>query len=142
MHDYEKSFDRVRGVLLGGAVGDALGWPIEFLSLNQIRERFGAAGLTDFTPRDRGTPQQITDDTQMTLFTAEGLLRCPPGADPIPVLLRAYLRWLNTQDGDGPNPRPDGWLASLPFLYAARSPGNACMTGLRRQQREYQPPRP
>ncbi|RDI66779.1 ADP-ribosylglycohydrolase family protein [Nocardia pseudobrasiliensis] len=143
MHDYEKSFDRVRGVLLGGAVGDALGWPIEFLSLNQIRERFGAAGMTDFAPgRDPSAPQQITDDTQMTLFTAEALLRCPPGADPVPVLLRAYLRWLTTQSEHGPGTRPDGWLASLPFLYAARSPGNACISGLRQQQREFRPPHP
>jgi ADP-ribosylglycohydrolase len=28
-----------RGCLVGGAIGDALGWPIEFLDLNEILER-------------------------------------------------------------------------------------------------------
>ncbi|WP_218027077.1 ADP-ribosylglycohydrolase family protein [Nocardia vaccinii] len=144
MQEYTKLVDRVRGSLLGGAVGDALGWPIEFYELDAIREFHGPEGVTGFLPigRDPDAPQQITDDTQMTLFTAEGLLRLPPGADPAPVLARAYLRWLRTQRQEGPGLAPDGWLASQPFLYARRSPGNACMSGLDRQEREYCEPRP
>lgn len=143
MHDYEKLVDKVRGTMLGGAVGDALGWPIEFLRLGQIRERHGDRGVTGFLPGPvPGAPQQITDDTQMTLFTAEGLLRCPPGADPVPVLRRAYLRWLATQRESEPGPRPDGWLAGLRFLYAVRAPGNACMNGLVRQSQRYLEPLP
>jgi len=34
--------DRARSCLIGGAVGDALGAPIEFLSLVEIRSCFGA----------------------------------------------------------------------------------------------------
>ncbi len=144
VQEYTKLVDRVRGSLLGGAVGDALGWPIEFYELDAIREFHGPQGVTGFVPigHDPGAPQQITDDTQMTLFTAEGLLRLPPGADPAPVLARAYLRWLRTQREDGPVLAPDGWLASRAFLYARRSPGNACVSGLDRQDREYCEPRP
>ncbi|MBF6330683.1 ADP-ribosylglycohydrolase family protein [Nocardia transvalensis] len=127
--------------MVGGAVGDALGWPIEFLQLAQIRERYGEAGVTGFLPgRIPDAPQEITDDTQMTLFTAEGLLRCAPGADPAPVLRRAYLRWLTTQVEAKPAPVPDGWLAGRPFLYAMRSPGHACTSGLRQQAEEYLAP--
>ncbi|WP_280387480.1 ADP-ribosylglycohydrolase family protein [Nocardia wallacei] len=141
MVDYETVFDRVRGSLLGGAIGDALGWPIEFVQLPKIRERYGADGVTGFLPQsDPSAPQQITDDTQMTLFTAEGLLRTAPGADPVPALHRAYLRWLYTQEHEGPE--PDGWLIGLPFLHAVRAPGNACMSGLRRQAREFLAPSP
>ena len=67
---------RWRGCLLGGAVGDALGAPVEFMSLAEIHERFGPAGIVDYTTAfDR--PGSITDDTQMTLFTAEGLAARP-----------------------------------------------------------------
>lgn len=136
-------FDRVRGSLLGGAIGDALGWPIEFLGLDQIRERYGAEGVTGFLPqRDETAPQRITDDTQMTLFTAEGLLRSMPGSDPLWSVRRAYLRWLSTQRTEPPVPEPDGWLASQRFLYAARAPGTTCMSGLGQQAREYVGPNP
>ncbi|MGW0177830.1 ADP-ribosylglycohydrolase family protein [Nocardia sp. NPDC003345] len=143
MDEYRVLVDRIRGTLVGGAIGDALGWPIEFRSLTDIRNGYGDTGITGFLPGpDPAAPQQVTDDTQMTLFTAEGLLRCPPGNDPVPVLRRAYLRWLDTQQRPLPPERPDGWLAGLPFLYAVRAPGNACMSGLRRQADAYRAPRP
>ncbi|WP_280417394.1 ADP-ribosylglycohydrolase family protein [Nocardia carnea] len=142
VHDYEMLVDKVRGTMVGGAIGDALGWPIEFLSRTEILRRYGEPGVTGFLPGpEPGAPAAITDDTQMTLFTAEGLLRCPPGSDAVPALHRAYLRWLDTQQSAGPAPEPDGWLAAQPFLYAVRAPGNACMTGLRRQSAGLLPPR-
>ncbi|MFI6172647.1 ADP-ribosylglycohydrolase family protein [Nocardia sp. NPDC051052] len=143
MVDYATTFDRVRGSLVGGAIGDALGWPIEFLKWGQIQGRYGEQGVTGFLPQhNAGAPQEITDDTQMTLFTAEGLLRAAAGADPVPAMRRAYLRWLQTQREEGPAAHTDGWLASLPFLYASRAPGNACMSGLARQSRGYVAPEP
>lgn len=63
-----------RGCLLGGAVGDALGWPVEFLKLNEIRKKYGDEGITNLIA-GKNSKAEITDDTQMTLFTAEGLLR-------------------------------------------------------------------
>src|SRR3954463_2560544 len=88
--------DAIAGCLLGGAVGDALGAVVEFDSVDEIRRRFGTDGLTAFPP-DGG---HITDDTQMTLFTAEGLIRArrrfearrfDHAADE---LWSAYRRWL------------------------------------------------
>ncbi|WP_063830643.1 ADP-ribosylglycohydrolase family protein [Kitasatospora phosalacinea] len=115
---------RVRGSLLGGALGDALGWPVEFQRLERIRARYGPDGLTDLADADRGG--QVTDDTQMTLFTAEGLLRGGRPED----LHAAYRRWFLTQRLPGPGRDPDGWLAAQEFLYASRAPGNACTTGV------------
>ncbi|MFD8482618.1 ADP-ribosylglycohydrolase family protein [Kitasatospora sp. NPDC059673] len=115
--------ERVRGSLVGGALGDALGWPIEFLRWENIQRQFGEAGLTDLANGDRDG--HFTDDTQMTLFTAEGLLRGGRRRD----LHAAYRRWLETQRQNRPI-LPDGWLASQPLLYASRAPGNACMSGV------------
>lgn len=74
---------RYRGCLLGGAVGDALGAPVEFMRDAEIRSRFGDGGIRDYVPA-YGRLGAITDDTQMTLFTADGMLRarvraCAPG---------------------------------------------------------------
>ena len=130
--------ERIRGCLIGGAVGDALGAPVEFHSLAQIEAGLNTpAGGVRAYAEAFGRLGAITDDTQMTLFTAEGLLRAqnrqiryglgaPEGA-----VFRAYLRWLGTQLNSGPPTRPDGWLAGLPGLYERRAPGNTCMSALR-----------
>jgi ADP-ribosylglycohydrolase len=133
--------DRVRGCLLGGAVGDALGWPVEFLSWPQIQHRYGGAGITapSLTPAGYA---EITDDTQMTLFTMEGLIDAGPGAEPdavVTAVYRAHLRWYATQVGAGSpgSPAPAGpagplgrRLAEQGWLHSRRAPGNACLSGL------------
>jgi ADP-ribosylglycohydrolase len=76
--------DAFLGCLLGGAVGDALGAPIEFLSLGEIRRRFGPLGVTGFAAGE-WPARSITDDTQMTLFTAEAMIRAlhPSRSEPL-----------------------------------------------------------
>lgn len=134
---------RVRGCLLGGAIGDALGSPVEFLSLAGIRRAHGERGVRGLTADEDGVAGRVTDDTQMTLFTAEGLIRAHSramargiGGAETAVVRHAYLRWLDTQNHPAP-PAPEGddivrtgWLRQQPWLYARRAPGNACLTGL------------
>lgn len=129
------SVDEIVGCLLGGAVGDALGAPIEFLDLNAIRGRFGPQGLDEYTPA-YGRLGAVTDDTQMTLFTAEGLIRAHNRwldrglASPPAVVYRAYLRWLDTQ-GEGETGRQwRGWLVDVPAIRNRRGPGNTCLSAL------------
>ena len=69
-----KTLEYFEGCLLGGAVGDALGAPVEFMTLEEILGRFGPAGIGEFA-QAYGKVGAITDDTQMTLFTAEGLIQ-------------------------------------------------------------------
>ncbi|MFJ7491314.1 ADP-ribosylglycohydrolase family protein [Streptomyces sp. NPDC097727] len=134
---------RVRGCLLGGAIGDALGNPVEFLSLAGIRRAHGEHGVQGLLPDEEGVVGRVTDDTQMTLFTAEGLIRAHSramskgiGGAEIGIVRNAYLRWLDTQNhptppvGGADNPVRTGWLRQQPWLYARRAPGNACLTGL------------
>ncbi|MGW7008404.1 ADP-ribosylglycohydrolase family protein [Streptomyces sp. NPDC054933] len=127
---------RVRGCLLGGAIGDALGAGIEFDSLEKIRSQHGEAGVTDYVPAF-GRRGAITDDTQMSLFTVEGLIRAHVRRDagtwhPPTDVHRAYLRWAATQADWGPDERDTdaGWLAREEWLYSRRAPGRACLTGL------------
>jgi ADP-ribosylglycohydrolase len=127
---------RVRGCLLGGAIGDALGAGIEFQSLAEIRTAYGPQGVVDYVPA-YGRRGAVTDDTQMTLFTVEGLIRAQVRKDtgawhPPTDVHRAYLRWAATQNDWGPDERkPDvGWLAREEWLYSRRAPGNACLSGL------------
>lgn len=131
--------DRIRGCIFGGAVGDALGAPVEFDSIGRIRKRFGPAGITDFHPAF-GRLGAITDDTQMSLFTAEGLIRayvrgCVKGiSHPPGVVDHAYARWLATQGEVSPRWSADdfdGWLNTHPELFARRAPGNTCLSALR-----------
>ncbi|MEU6552031.1 ADP-ribosylglycohydrolase family protein [Streptomyces sp. NPDC046915] len=131
---------RVRGCLLGGALGDALGYPVEFSSLNAIRAAHGPRGVTGLLPDTDGVTGRISDDTQMTLFTVEGIRQAVErerlkgiGGGWTHLLRRAYARWLETQLEPGPGGPYDGsrgGLVTEPWLYARRAPGNACLSGL------------
>ena len=59
--------------MVGGAVGDALGYPVEFDSWTRICRRYGRQGITRYQ-LDRTGLALISDDTQMALFTAAGVL--------------------------------------------------------------------
>lgn len=137
----DRSCDRFVACLLGGAVGDALGAPVEFLTRTEILHRHGAGGIRDFAPAYGGVGR-VTDDTQMTLFTAEGLLHGHAGAvdDGERAFARAtsdaYLRWLHTQ-----RERLPAWvdrailhhgrLVQEPALHHRRAPGTTCLDALR-----------
>jgi len=136
---------RYRGCLLGGAVGDALGAPVEFMSRQEILGAFGPDGITEFAPAYGGIGT-ITDDTQMTLFTASGLIggwvrgvTRGMGRLEGPVA-GAYLRWLQTQEVEPtcdmtPGPGGPGWLFAQKALHSRRAPGNTCLSALRDMER-------
>ena len=68
--------NKIRGSLIGGAIGDALGFPVEFIySYEKIQKRYGENGITRLDTAQWWTKSNvgkavISDDTQMTLFTA------------------------------------------------------------------------
>ena len=132
--------ERFTGCLLGGAVGDALGAPVEFMNLPEIREQFGSQGIRDFSPA-YGRLGAITDDTQMTLFTAEGMIRAfvqgkvGGNLSTETITAYAYHRWLMSQGesslfADFTVSRP-GWLYWFKPIHSRRAPGNTCLSGLR-----------
>ncbi len=126
--------DRFTGCLIGGAVGDALGYPVEFLPASAIFHQYGKGGIRQYAPR-HGTAE-ISDDTQMTLFTAAGLLRgaaCGAERDGYEkYIAAAYRDWYKTQTQHYPLPAGSGcsWLVNVPALFSRRAPGNTCMGAL------------
>ncbi|MHC2995464.1 MAG: ADP-ribosylglycohydrolase family protein [Candidatus Atribacteria bacterium] len=111
---------KYQGCLLGLAIGDALGAPVEFLRLQEIKKRYGKDGITDFHEWGGFKPGSYTDDTQMSLATAVGCIRayqrwsekgiCHSAS----VVHRRYLDWLKSQNN------PD----------QRRGPGNTCLSAL------------
>lgn len=111
-------------ILKGCAVGDALGWPFEF----------GTPSPLDYDTLYGGTtPLEITDDTQMTLFTLEGMCYAKVHGMTQPMeiincIKESYLDWYLTQRGTVPNTEGvAGALLSYPELHHSRAPGTTCM---------------
>ena len=124
--------ERALACILAGAIGDAFGYAVEFKSLVEIRQAFGHEGLTE--PVFYDGKLRVSDDTQMTLFTLEGLLRATSAGDSLIDSIRsAYLDWLETQDEPGTasrRPKTD-WLARQPEMRFRRAPGNTCLNSMR-----------
>ncbi|HXT90712.1 MAG TPA: ADP-ribosylglycohydrolase family protein [Trebonia sp.] len=99
---------QVRGALFGGAFGDALGAPTEFLPYDEVIRKYGPRG-----PRELPTPALVTDDTQMSLAVADALLSAmevPPLTPERlePRIRGRFLHWWDSPDND-------------------RAPGHTCM---------------
>lgn len=118
--------ERIRGCFLAGAAGDALGYQVEFDSLEGILARHGEHGVRTMASR-------ISDDTQMTLFTAEGMLMGVKHRMPMPACVyQSYLDWYKTQH---PNARggvfaKESELLKVDGLYLREAPGNTCLSAL------------
>ncbi|MEN8210209.1 MAG: ADP-ribosylglycohydrolase family protein [Thermodesulfobacteriota bacterium] len=140
-----KTLKHYKGCIIGGAVGDALGAPIEFMSIDQIRSEYGEKGLTDYSEA-YGRNGTITDDTQMTLFTAEGLILSKVRQEykgdkgVVDAGYHALLRWLYTQElnrqdnliqNHGTCSIVDGVLTGHKELFSLRAPGNSCLSSLK-----------
>ena len=133
----EKFQDKCRGALVGGAAGDALGYPVEFIySFEQIAAKYGEAGITRYDLSDPWIEQKsgkalFSDDTQMALYTAEGLLEAEKnGRQIVPTICNAYLAWFGRQVGKDVRIAYDSQLAKIDELNQNRAPGNTCLSAL------------
>lgn len=131
--------DRIRGSLIGGAIGDALGYPVEFIySFEGIQARYGERGITRLDTKQHWLDETeqvgkavLSDDTQMTLFTANGLLNAKRKGISLKYgICGAYIEWYLTQVGRWSNKYKDCWIARVPELNKRRAPGNTCMSSL------------
>lgn len=107
------------GCVVGGAIGDALGWPVEFSSMDSIRRTYGPAGVADLRMTTINATEyaaEFTDDTQMSMAVMRGLIKAGPTTihEMAGFVSDEFVRWHKfPEDGH-------------------RSPGGACMSGCRR----------
>ena len=146
----ESHLDAIRGCIFGGAAGDALGYPVEFLSEETIFSKYGSHGITSYEKDPQTGKALISDDTQMSLFTADGLLvgdtrGAMRGIQGWPrhYVARAYLDWLMTQESSMQEVNRHerfskkgscSWLLDVPELYARRAPGITCLSALEEEK--------
>ncbi|MBN1105481.1 MAG: ADP-ribosylglycohydrolase family protein, partial [Deltaproteobacteria bacterium] len=102
------NLDRTKGVIYGLAIGDALGAPTEFLTLDRIKATYGQGGI-----RDIPDPALFTDDTQMSIAIAEALIRA--GEKDIDAIMEAvreeFIQWYHSPENN-------------------RAPGGTCLKGV------------
>ena len=131
-----RDLNRIKGCLVGGAVGDALGYAVEFSTLSEIIRKFGESGIKRYE-LDGGLAR-ISDDTQMALFTANALLFGETrgqmrgiGAGPAGYFTEAYLDWYETQTEKYPlRDYHSSWLVNFREFFSRRAPGGTCMSAL------------
>jgi ADP-ribosylglycohydrolase len=103
-----KDLDKAKGVIFGLAIGDALGWPTEFMTMPKIKAKYGPVGITELQE-----PAIFTDDTQMSIAIAEALVRA--GEKDIDSIMAAvkdeFIKWSHSPENN-------------------RAPGNACLEGV------------
>jgi ADP-ribosyl-[dinitrogen reductase] hydrolase len=114
--------------LLGGALGDALGYGVEFDRWPDIERRCGPSGIQFASAKG---PLVVSDDTQMTLFTLEGMSRATSTDGIVDEIREAYLSWRGTQGRASAAGEPKGRLARRDVMQHARAPGTTCLTALR-----------
>lgn len=128
--------ERFEGCLLGGAIGDALGNPIEFEDISTIKKLYGKRGIQDLLTGPRGIAE-ITDDTQMSMFTADGIIKAlrktfdKTKLPDLRIIFDSYKLWFKTQEYMPTLQRGKGWIAELKDLYEMRAPGTTCMYSMR-----------
>lgn len=134
------SKDYFRGCLLGGAAGDALGFPVDFMNLEDIRALYGEQGVRTLMRSEVSGKALISDDTQMTIFTVDGLLWADSKAKKkgiyayVPCIFYAYQKWLYTQTGQFADKKYEfllgGEVLKWEELFARRMPGETALNAL------------
>lgn len=117
--------NKFKGCLLGMAIGDALGAPVEFLSLEKIKKKYGEKGISAFDVWDGFKPGSYTDDTQLSLATAKACIHAHFN----------LMREGESRSQEFVYKRYSEWLESLKDPFQVRHPGYTCMNVLQSGER-------
>lgn len=104
--------EKFRGAIIGASCGDALGYPLQNLSVARIKHRFGPFGLRTLVgdPKN-GKKAPVSDNTQTLLATIDGILWADAKKlDIIEGIYRSYMRWYYSQTGEEPRRGQKTWM--------------------------------
>ena len=96
--------------MYGVATGDALGAPLEFMSKEEIYRKHGRVTEMIGGGWLNVMPGEVTDDTQMTLAVAEGIIENPD--DPIQAIGKRFIAWAKS------GPKDIGGTCSMSIRWA------------------------
>ncbi len=140
--------ERSLGCILGGAIGDALGYPVEFTELNEIKRKYGPSGITE--PVEVGGFYRFSDDTQMTVLTVCGLLFAESRfysyglmSHPMDYTWPIYRKWVRTQ-GTRIRGLDDyiPWVLNRRSMTDSRAPGSTCINSIASSDRRGEKEKP
>jgi ADP-ribosylglycohydrolase len=108
-----EDLQKAKGLIYGLAIGDALGYPTEFKTLDRIKSEYGPDGIVDLPD-----PALFSDDTQMSIAVAEALIKA--GEKDLESIMEAmreeFIKWLYSPENN-------------------RAPGNTCLKGVANMER-------
>ena len=112
-----KLHQQLEGSFIGAAIGDGFGYPTEFLTVNEIKDKYGPQGLIE----PIGEIIQVTDDTQMALSVSKAIMKSfNNGGIESNVLekhlIEEFILWLNDEKNN-------------------RAPGMTCITSCENLER-------
>ena len=90
--------DKIKGGLFGLAIGDALGGTTEFMTKEEIKEKYGSVNEIIGGGYWGLKPGETTDDTAMTVAVALGIMA--NSNHPIEEIGKRFLRWQNSDPKD------------------------------------------
>ena len=116
--------ERMRDIILAGAIGDSVGYLVEFNRYDAIKRIYGEPITTDNIGKGK---IPISDDTQMTLFLLEYMSKVDVISEE--GIRGAFNAWLKTQSGEIDTSYT---LTTFDDMRHARAPGTTCLSALGR----------
>ena len=93
--------NKIAGAVYGFAIGDAMGATTEFLTKEQIKNRYGQVNEIIGGGWLRLNPGEITDDTQMTLCVIDAIMTRPNNVEEFRTICEDnFISWLNSEPKD------------------------------------------
>jgi ADP-ribosylglycohydrolase len=153
------NIEGIAGVIFGTAIGDALGYPVEFMSAQGIKDRFGGRGVTGYVRyiqngvpyeldlvrefRDHVAGVDVTEETFVNHQDQEADIEVPyhvQFSDDTQMMIATFQGLLRARTWNSPDRAAEEvaaeYIAWSQSSDNNRAPGNSCMHGCAQLDRD------